>query len=182
MLEFVTADTNAPVVHVAGILRNAGLTSLELTRAETICAEETPGIGWDTFRQTFGSGSLSEWPKCSRKSGYEDFLCTNASIQLFMPIDAGKPGLVLRLPIVAGLSQNEKSTFHVLTTMTQGRTLHYRGKYAKIPLPQLQFKWENLSHQVCVQNLLLVSLMSLVQGTLDQTGTDACHACSPCSN
>lgn len=44
MLVLVTAGKNAPVVHVAGILRNAGLTSLELTRAETICAKRPPEL------------------------------------------------------------------------------------------------------------------------------------------
>jgi hypothetical protein len=146
----VTTDANAPVLHVAGILRNAGLTSLELTTAGTICAEETPGIGWDLFRKTFGGDRKSEWPKCSWKSGYEDFLCANVTVQPFMPLDAGKPGLVLRLPSVTESSQNDKSTFHVTTSMPQG-TLYYRGKYAKIPLPQLQFKWENLPHEVRMQ-------------------------------
>jgi hypothetical protein len=147
----VTTDANAPVLHVAGILRNAGLTSLELTRAGTICAEETPGIGWDLFRRTFGADRRSEWPKCSKKSGYGDFLCANVTVQPFMPLDTGKPGLVLRLPSVTESSQNDKWNVHVLTTMPQSGTLYYRGKYAKIPLPQLQFKWENLPHEVCTQ-------------------------------
>ncbi|KAF8492748.1 hypothetical protein F5888DRAFT_870031 [Russula emetica] len=140
----VTRDTNAPVLDVAGMLRNAGLMSPELTRAETICAEETPGISWTLFCNTFG-GMKSEWPGCSKESGYEDFLCTiPVAIQPFMPLDTGKPGLVLRLPTVTESSQNDKSTFHVLTTMPQGGALYYRGKYAKIPLPQLQFKWKTL--------------------------------------
>jgi hypothetical protein len=143
--------THANALHVAEILRNAGLTSLELTRAGIICVEETPGIGWDLFRKTFGADRRSEWPKCFRKSGYEDFLCANVTVQPFMPLDAGKPGLVLRLPSVNESSQNDKSTFHVLTSMPQTRTLYYRGKYAKIPLPQLQFKWENLPHGVRMQ-------------------------------
>ena len=37
----VTTDANASVLNVVGILRNVGFTSLELTRAETICAEGT---------------------------------------------------------------------------------------------------------------------------------------------
>jgi hypothetical protein len=136
---------------VVGILRNAGLTSHELTRAEITCAERTPGIGWTTFCQTFGGGWRSEWPECSKKSGYEDFLCAKVNIQPFVPLDTGMPGIVLRLPTVTESSQNDKSTFHVLTTMPQGGTHYYRGKYAKTPLPQLQFKWENLPLRVCVQ-------------------------------
>ncbi|KAN0117986.1 hypothetical protein V8E52_005573 [Russula decolorans] len=143
----VTRDANAPVLHVTGILNNAGLMSLELTRTETICAEETPGIGWLTFCQTFGGRKRSEWPKCSRKSGYEDFLCADVTVQPFVPLDYGKPGLVLQLPAVTESSRNDKSTFHVFTTMPQGGTLYYRGKYAKIPVPQLQFKWENLPRE-----------------------------------
>lgn len=143
----VMTDANAQVLRVEGILRDAGLVSLELTRAEAIRAEETPRIGWTTFRQTFGGGKKSEWPKCSKKSGYEDFLCAKVTVQPFMPLDIGKPGLVLRLPTVTQSSQNDKSTFHVLTTMPEDGTLHYRGKYARIPLPQLQFKWENLPRE-----------------------------------
>jgi hypothetical protein len=146
----VTTDVNAPVLDVAGILRNSGLKSLGLTSAEATCAEETPGIGWDLFRETFGGSKRSEWPNCSKQSGHEAFLCADAAVQPFMPVDPGKPGLVLRLPAVTGSSQNDKSTFHVLTTMPQGGTLYYQGKYAKIPLPQLQFKWGNLPQEVCI--------------------------------
>jgi hypothetical protein len=148
----VTRDADAPVLDVAGILRDAGLTPLELTMGETICAEEAPGIGRTLFCGTFGGLSKSEWPKCSKISGYEDFLCADVTLQPFMPLDSGKPGLVLRLP---ESSQNDKSTFHVLTTKTQGGILYYRGKYAKIPLPQLQFKWKNLPSNVCMQKFAI---------------------------
>lgn len=150
----VTTDVNTPILDVAEILRNSGLKSLRpLTSAETICAEETPGIGWHLFCETFGGRTRTEWPNCIKKSGYESFLCANAAVQPFMPRDPGKPGLVLRLPAVTGSSQNDKSTFHVLATMAQGSALYYRGKYAKIPLPQLQFKWENLPRQVCIAEI-----------------------------
>ena len=151
----VTTDVNAPTLDMAEILRNSGVKSLKsLTSAETICAEETPGIGWHLFCKTFGGSMRSEWPNCKKKSGYESFLCANATLQPFMPRDPGEPGLVLRLPSVAGSSQNDKSTFHVLTTMSQDdRALYYRGKYAKVPLPQLQFKWENLPNQVCIAEI-----------------------------
>ena len=150
----VTRDANAPVLHVAEVISDAGLTSFELTMAETIFAHETPGIGWTTFRRTFGGRWRSEWPKCSIESGYEDFLCADIVTQPFMPLDSGKPGLVLRLPAVTESSQNDTSTFHVLTTMPQDGTLYYRGKYVKIPLPHLEFKWENLPRDVCTQKII----------------------------
>jgi hypothetical protein len=171
----VTRDANAPVLHVTGILNNAGLMSLELTRTETICAEET-GIGWLTFCQTFGGRKRSEWPKCSRKSGYEDFLCADVTVQPFVPLDYGKPGLVLQLPAVTESSRNDKSTFHVFTTMPQGGTLYYRGKYAKIPVPQLQFKWENLPREVCMQKF--TTHVSYITSSRN-VGSDG-RSCLPC--
>ena len=182
----VTTDVNAPTLDMAEILRNSGVKSLRsLTSAEMICAEEIPGIGWHLFCETFGGSLRSEWPNCQKKPGYESFLCAYAALQPFMPRDPGEPGLVLQLPVVDG-SQNDKSTFHVLTTMSQDDgTLYYRGKYAKIPLPQLQFKWENLPQRVRIADICYkrhLYVISLVPGKLDQTGTVMCHACTPCSH
>ena len=172
----MTRDANAPVLHVDGILRSVGLTPLELTRTETICAEETPGIRWVTFCQTFGGTLRSEWPKCFRKSGYEDFLCADVAVQPFIPLDYGTPGLVLRLPVVTESSRNDKSIFHVLTAMPRGGDLYYRGKYAKISLPQVQFKWENLPREVCMQKF--ATHVSYITSSRN-VGSDG-RRCLPC--
>ncbi len=152
-------DASAPVLDVAGILRDAGLMPLELTRAETTCADETPGIGWALFCKTFGGGMRTEWPLCSNITCFVDFLCADITVQPYMPLDIGKAGLVLRLPSVAEVPQTNKSTYHVFSTMPQGGTLRYRGKYTKISLPHLQFKWEDLPRPVCTQKSYYTCLL-----------------------
>ena len=146
-----SCDTKMSVpqdVDVEGIYERARLTPYVLTRAEASHTKATPGIRRSTFTRVFGGVIRSEWSQCANVSGYEDFLCTSITAQPFMPLAAGKPGLLLRLPAVIETPQSnrDKSTFHVLSA-TQKQTdgiLHYRGKYRKIPLPQIQFTWTNL--------------------------------------
>ena len=103
-----------------------------------------------TFIKVFGGTMYSEWPQCSKVPGYEDFLCTRFTAQPFMPLGPGEPGLLFRLPAVIEMPQSnrDRSTFHVLSTMQPGGTLHYRGKYTRIPLPKIQFAWTNLPTRV----------------------------------
>jgi hypothetical protein len=140
------------VVDVEGIFERAGLRPLVLTRAEASRAEETPGIKWTTFINVFGRTKNFdfEWPQCSKVHGYENFVCTRITAQPFMPLVPGKPGLLLRIPAVIETPQSDrdKSTFHVLSTTQPGGALHYRGKYTRIPLPQIQFTWTNLRKRV----------------------------------
>ena len=137
-------------MELEAIFERAGLTPLVLTKAEVSCAERTPGIKWSTFVKIFGGALNSEWPQCSKVPGYEDFACTTVSAQPFMPLVPGKPGLLLQLPAVieAPQSNHDKSTFHIFSTMQTGGRLHYRGKYTKIPLPQIQFTWTKVSPKV----------------------------------
>jgi hypothetical protein len=137
-------------VDVERIFERAGLAPLVLTRAEASRAEETPGIGWTTFIKVFGGTKYSEWPQCSKVPGYEDFVCTGIAAQPYMPLVPGKPGLLLRLPAVIETPQSDrdKSTFHVLSGTQPNGTLHYRGKYTRTPLPQIQFTWTNLPYKV----------------------------------
>ena len=136
-------------VDVEGILEGAGLTPLLLTRAEAAHAEETPGIEWTTFVKLFGGTRNSEWPQCSKVPGYENFICTTTIAQPFMPLSPGKPGLFLRLPSIIEVPQSDRDeTFHVLSATQPGDTMYYLGKYAIIPLPQIQFTWYNLSYTV----------------------------------
>ncbi|KAN0117987.1 hypothetical protein V8E52_005574 [Russula decolorans] len=142
-----TTRTLVPGMDVEGIFECAGLTPLVLTRAEASRAEETPGITWTMFFKVFGGTMMnSEWPQCSKVPGYEEFLCTGTIAQPYMPLVPGKPGVFLRLPAVIETPQSDhdKSTFHVLSAMRPKGALHYRGKYRKIPLPQVQFTWTNL--------------------------------------
>lgn len=134
---------------VEGIFERAGLTPLVLTRAEVSCAEDTPGIHSPTFRKLFGgSPSGFEWAQCSKVPGYEDFVCTTITAQPFMPLVPGKPGILLRLPAVFEMTQSDRDkTFHVLSTTQPSGPLHYRGKYTKIPLPQIQFTWTNVKNR-----------------------------------
>jgi len=131
---------------VEGIIKHAGLTPRVLTRAEASHSKGTPGIEWTTFSNVFG-GTRNEWPQCYKVPGYEDFLCTSITAQPFMPLVPGKPGLFLQLPATIETPQSDrgKSTFHVLSTTRPKGTLHYRGKYRKIPLPQIEFTWANLT-------------------------------------
>ena len=128
---------------VEGILEDAGLTPLVLTRAEAARAEETPGIEPITFIKLFGGTLNSEWPQCSKVPGYNNFICTSPVSQPFMPLGPGKPGLLLRVTSIIKTPQSDrdKCAFHLLSKTHPGGTLHYRGKYATIPLPQIQFTW-----------------------------------------
>ena len=137
-------------VDVERILEDAGLTPLVLTRAEAACAEETPGIELTTFTELFGGTRNSEWPQCSKVPGYENFVCTAPVSQPFMPLGPGKPGILLRVPTIIKTprSDHDRSTLHVLSKTHSGGTLHYRGKYAIIPLPQIQFTWTNFPPKV----------------------------------
>lgn len=164
----VPRDTFNFGMDVEEISGRAGLTPLVLTRAEAPRAKETPGIERATFMNVFGGNKNSEWPYCSKVPGYEDFLCTTITAQPFMPIVPGKPGLLLGLPsvptVVETLQRNrDKSTFHVFLTLQPGM-LYYRGKYAKIPLSQIQctlrkfpakVRYESLpSHHGYVPNII----------------------------
>ena len=137
-----------PVMDVAGILRRAGLTPLELTRAEATRVEETPGISWSTFCKSFGGHRRSEWPQCSKFPGYSDFLCADVIVQPFAPHAAGKSGLLLSLPTVIETPETEKYTIHVLSNTPQGDALYYRGKYTRVPIPEIQFHWSDLPYNV----------------------------------
>jgi hypothetical protein len=132
----------------AGILKRAGLTPFELTTAEAIRVEETPRIGWATFRKIFGGYERSEWPQCSKFPGYSDFFRADIIVQPFAPQAAGKPGLLLRLPTVIETPEIEKPTTHVLSNALQGDGLHYRGQYTRVPVPQICFHWPDLPHTV----------------------------------
>jgi hypothetical protein len=136
-------------VDVEGIFERAGLTPLVLTRAEASRANKTPGIERTMFIKVFG-GKMTEWPRCLKVPGYEDFLCTSIIAQPFMPLSPGKPGLLLRLPAVIETPQSDrdKSISHVLSATQPNGALYYRGKYRKIPLPQIQFIWTNLPIRV----------------------------------
>jgi hypothetical protein len=145
-------------MEVQEIFNRTGLrvTPLALTRAEASCANETPGIERKTFVKLFGGIKNSEWPHCSRVPGYEDFCCTTVTAQPFMPLAPGRPGLFLHLPAVIEAPQS-KHEFHVFSNEQTGDslTLHYRGKYRKIPLPQIEFTWTNLILPRIVRELML---------------------------
>ena len=129
-----------PDMDMEEIFERAGLTPLVLTKAEASRAKETPGIKWPNFVEVFGGTKHSEWPQCLKVPGYEDFLCTGILAQPFMPLAPGKPGLLLRPPAVIETPQSvhDKSTFHLLSATQPNGAMHYRGKYRKIPLPQIQ--------------------------------------------
>jgi len=152
---FMPGDITASgiYVRVAGILNRTRLMPLELTRAEATCVEDTPGIGWLMFQKLFGGHWRSEWPQCSEFPGYSDFLCADITVQPFVPIAAGKPGLVLRLPTVTGIPETENSTIHVLSDTLQGDALYYRGKYTRVPVPQIHFHWSDLPYYVRILKL-----------------------------
>jgi hypothetical protein len=137
-------------VFVEGVFERAGLTPLILTRTEVSLAKKTPDIKWAMFIKLFG-GTVTDWPQCPKVPGYEDFLCTSIIAQPFMPLVPGEPGLVLRLPAVIASetpqSDRDKSTFHVLSAARSNGALHYKGKYRKIPLPQIQFTSTNFPHK-----------------------------------
>ena len=137
-------------VDVEGILESAGLTPLVLTRAEAACAEETLGIKPTTFTKLFGSTRNSDWPQCSKVPSFENFVCTGPVSQPFMPLGPGKPGLLLRFPssIKTPQSDCDESRFLGFSKTHPGSNLHYRGKYAIIPVPQIQFTWTNLPSKV----------------------------------
>jgi hypothetical protein len=135
-----------PVVEVAGVLKRTGLVPLELTRAEATRVEETPGIRWATFSKIFGGYLRSEWPQCSKFPGYSDFLCADVIVQPFAPHAAGKPGLLLRPPTVIETPDTEKHAIHVLSNTPQGDALYYRGKYTRVPVPELYFHWFDLPY------------------------------------
>jgi hypothetical protein len=145
-----------PVVDVAGGLKRTGLVPLELTRAEATRVEETPGIGWATFSKIFGGYLRSEWPQCSKFPGYSDFLCADVIVQPFAPHAAGKPGLLLRPPTVIETPETEKYPIHVLSNTPQGDALYYRGKYTRVPVPELYFHWFDLPYNVRIETLLLI--------------------------
>lgn len=147
-----------PAVDVAGILKRAGLTALELTRAEATRVEETPGIGWVAFSNLFDGHRKSEGPQCSssRFPGYNKFFCADDIVQPFVPHAAGKPGLYFRLPTVIKTPENQKhmkQTIHVLSNTFQGDKFYYRGKYTRVPIPENQFHWSDLPHNVRILNL-----------------------------
>jgi hypothetical protein len=160
-------------VDVVGVLKRAGLTPFQFTRAEATRAEETPGIGWSAFNKLFGGQWKSEWPQCSRLPGYSDFLCADVIAQPFVPHAAGKPGLLLRLPAVVETPETEKSTFYVLSNTPQGEALYYRGKYARVPIPEIDFNWFDLPNNVRILKLCYSSdegsQHSIVSGSVAQT-------------
>jgi hypothetical protein len=139
-------------VEVEGIFERTGLraTPLALTSSEASRAKQTPGIKRTTLMKLFGGALDSEWPQFSKVPGY-DFFCTTVTAQPFMPLAPGKPGILLRLPAVIEAPQSaehDKSTFHVLSNKQTGDRLHYRGKYTKISLPQVEFTWTKVSPKV----------------------------------
>ena len=137
----------------AGILKRAGLMPLELTRAEATRVEETPGIGWAMFSKLFGGNLRSEWPQCSRFSWYSYFLCGDVIVQPFLPHAAGEPGLLIRPPTVIETPEAEKYTIHVLSNTLQGDALYYLGKYTRVPVPELHFRWSDLPYKVRILKL-----------------------------
>jgi hypothetical protein len=144
-----------PAVDIVGVLRSAGLTPFQLTMAEAACVEETPGIGWTAFNRLFGGQWKSEWPQCSKLPGYSDFLCADIIAQPFVPHTAGKPGLLLRLPTVIETPETEKHTIHVLsnTLQLEDGVLYYRGKYTRVPVPGIRFRWSDQSYTVRILKL-----------------------------
>jgi hypothetical protein len=157
-------------VDVEGIIKRAGLVPAVLTTAEAARAKETPGIEQSTFIKVFGGTEISEWAwlQCSKLPGYEVFLCPSIAAQPFMPLVPGKPGLLLRLPDVIEKPQSERA-FHVLSATQPNGALHYRGRYKKVPLPQIQFTWANLRVNVMLNPRLhlmdaFLTLFSLGKG------------------
>jgi hypothetical protein len=138
-------------VDIVGVLKPAGLTPFQLTMAEAASVEETPGIGWTAFNKLFGGQWKSEWPQCSRLPGYSDFLCADVITQPFVPTTAGKPGLLLRLPTV--IETPEKHTIHVLSNTLQDGVLYYQGKYTRVPIPGIRFRWSDSSYNVRILKL-----------------------------
>lgn len=137
-------------VDVEGIIERSGFTPLSLTRAEAARVRETPGIGWKDFIKLFGGTQNSEWPQCFKVPGYENFICTTAIAQPFMPLSPGKPGLLIRLPsfIETPQSDRDRPTYHILSASQPGGTMYYLGEYAVIPLPKIQFTWTRVSYTV----------------------------------
>jgi hypothetical protein len=146
-----------PAENFAGLLKRTGLMPLQLTRAEATRVEETPGIGRAAFSKLFGGNFKKEWPACSRIPGYSDFLCADAIVQPFAPHAAGKPGLLLRLPTVIETPETEKHTIHVLSNTLQGDALYYRGKYTRVPAPEIHFHWKDQTSEVRILKLCYTS-------------------------
>ncbi|KAH9980783.1 hypothetical protein BJV74DRAFT_84163 [Russula compacta] len=116
-----------------------GLIPFELTRAEATRAKETPGISSVEFYRKFGGGRGMEWLKCHMIPSYADVLCADSSTsQPYVPIDIGKPGLVLRPPAAP---QSKRRTFHVFSCSLHDKLLYYRGEYTTVPLPDVQLTW-----------------------------------------
>ena len=142
------------ILDVDVAVKRAGLMPLKLTRAEATRVEKTPGIGWVTFSKLFGGNQRSEWPQCSRLSGYSDFLCADVIAQPFAPNAAGKPGLLLRIPTVIETPETEERTIHVLSNTLEDDALYYLGKYTRVPIPvQIHFHWFDLPYNVRILKL-----------------------------
>ncbi|KAH9960335.1 hypothetical protein BGW80DRAFT_933341 [Lactifluus volemus] len=128
------------------ILRDAGLTLFELTRAEADCASETPNIGWSAFTNLFGGRARTEWMDCGKIPEYNNFFCATMRAQPFAPTFRGQPGLLLCLPTTLSTPPgNNSSTISMLSCSLGGGYLKYLGEYARRPLPEVHVKWNDLS-------------------------------------
>ena len=135
---------------IPAILRGAGLTLFELTRAEADRVSETPDITWVTFGRLFGGHTRAEWPDCHKIPEYKNFLCTTIVAQPYTPTFPGQPGLVLRtIPTTVSTPPDDYSTtLHVLSCPAIGGRLQYLGEYTRMPLPDVQIRWCDLPVRV----------------------------------
>jgi hypothetical protein len=136
-------------IDVPAILRGAGLTLFELTKAEADCASETPDITWGAFARLFGGRTRTERPDCHKIPEYKNFLCTTIVAQPYTPTLPGQPGLVLRIPTTVSTPPDDYSNpLYVLSCPVIGSRLQYLGEYTRRPLPDVQIRWCDLSHDV----------------------------------
>ncbi len=126
-----------------------GLKQFELTRDEAALAKETPEIMWETFSRTFGDSWRKEWPNGHKIPGYKTFFCAGLVVQPFVPINPGKPGVVIHPPATVGTVQNDNQSFNVFSsTVDNPNLLRYLGKYTRVDLPQVKIKWCDLPREV----------------------------------
>ena len=140
-----TRRKNYTPIDTQTILRGAGLTLFELTRAEADCASETPVMGWSAFTNLFGGRVRTEWMDCDKIPEYKNFFYATMRAQPFAPTFPGQPGLLLCLPATLSTPPgNDGSTISMLSSSLGGGHLKYLGEYARRPLPDVQIKWDDL--------------------------------------
>lgn len=98
------------------------------------------------------------------------FFRADVVAQPFVPHAAGEPGLLFRLPTVTETPEVEKYTFHVVSNTFEGGGLHYRGKYTRVPVPQIHC-WSNLPREVRdPETLLLIRHRSVTYYSFGSSG------------